>query len=106
MKSLAVLALSLTTAVAAFAQNAVVTGRVVDEQNEPMIAAGVVQQGTTNGTITDLDGQFRLVVPKGATVVFSTIGYLPQERKKKKNTKKETKMMPDNQKIEETVFVG
>ena len=52
MKSLAVLALSLTTAVAAFAQNAVVTGRVVDEQNEPMIAAGVVQQGTTNGTIT------------------------------------------------------
>ena len=106
MKSLAVLALSLTTAVAAFAQNAVVTGRVVDEQNEPMIAAGVVQQGTTNGTITDLDGQFRLVVPKGATVVFSTIGYLPQERVIEGDTTLEIKMMPDSQMIEETVVVG
>ena len=80
MKSLAILALSLFTAVAAFAQNVTVTGRVLDEQGEPMIAAGVVQQGTTNGTTTDLDGQFRLVVPKGATVVFSTIGYLQEER--------------------------
>ena len=42
MKSLAILALSISTAVAAFAQNVTVTGRVVDEQDEPMIAAGVV----------------------------------------------------------------
>ena len=59
MKSLAIFVLSLSTAVAAFAQGAVVTGRVLDEQNEPMIAAGVMQKGTTNGTVTDLDGAFR-----------------------------------------------
>ena len=79
MKSLTVLALSLCTAWAAFAQNVTVKGIVTDEQNEPMIAAGVVQKGTTNGTITDVDGSFTLSVPKGATVVFSTIGYVTQE---------------------------
>ncbi len=106
MKSLAILALSLFTAVAAFAQNVTVTGRVLDEQGEPMIAAGVVQQGTTNGTTTDLDGQFRLVVPKGATVVFSTIGYLQEERVIDQDMTLEIRMTPDTQMIEETVVVG
>ena len=106
MKSLAILALSLSTVVAAFAQNVTVTGRVVDEQDEPMIAAGVVQKGTTNGTTTDLDGQFRLVVPKGATVVFSTIGYLQEERVIDQDMTLEIKMTPDTQMIEETVVVG
>ena len=106
MKSLAILALSLFAAVAAFAQNVTVTGRVVDELGEPMIAAGVVQQGTTNGTTTDLDGQFRLVVPKGATVIFSTIGYLQEERVIDQDMTLEIKMTPDNQMIEETVVVG
>ena len=106
MKSLAILALSLSTAVAAFAQNAVVTGRVLDEQNEPMIAAGVMQKGTTNGTVTDLDGAFRLVVPKGATVVVTTIGYLPKEFVIAGDTNLEIKMELDTQMIEETVVVG
>ena len=106
MKSLAILALSISTAVAAFAQNVTVTGRVVDEQDEPMIAAGVVQKGTTNGTTTDLDGQFRLVVPKGATVVFSTIGYLQEERVIDQDMTLEIRMTPDTQMIEETVVVG
>ena len=106
MKSLAILALSLFAAVAAFAQNVTVTGRVVDELGEPMIAAGVVQQGTTNGTTTDLDGQFRLVVPKGAMVIFSTIGYLQEERVIDQDMTLEIKMTPDNQMIEETVVVG
>ena len=106
MKSLTIMALSLFTAIAAFAQNVTVTGRVVDETGEPMIAAGVVQQGTTNGTTTDLDGQFRLVVPKGATVVFSTIGYLQEERVIDQDMTLEIKMTPDNQMIEETVVVG
>ncbi len=106
MKPLAILVLSLATAVAAFAQNVTVTGRVVDEQDQPMIAAGVVQKGTTNGTTTDLDGQFRLVVPKGATVLFTTIGYLPEERVVNENVTLEIKLMPDTQMIEETVVVG
>ena len=106
MKSLAIFVLSLSTAVAAFAQDAVVTGRVLDEQNEPMIAAGVMQKGTTNGTVTDLDGAFRLVVPKGATIVVTTIGYLPQEYVITGDTNLEVKMELDTQMIEETVVVG
>ena len=106
MKSLAIFVLSLSTAVAAFAQGAVVTGRVLDEQNEPMIAAGVMQKGTTNGSVTDLDGAFRLVVPKGATIVVTTIGYLPQEYVITGDTNLEVKMELDTQMIEETVVVG
>ena len=107
MKSLAILALSLATVFSAFAQNKVtVVGRVVDENNEPMIAAGVVQKGTTNGTTTDLDGQFRLELPKGATVMFTTIGYLTQERVVNQNETLEIKLVPDTQMIEETVVVG
>ena len=106
MKSLTVLALSLCTAWAAFAQNVTVKGIVTDEQNEPMIAAGVVQKGTTNGTITDVDGSFTLSVPKGATVVFSTIGYVTQEVVANGNETLTIKLLPDTQMIEETVVVG
>ncbi len=106
MKSLTVLALSLCTAWAAFAQNVTVKGIVTDEQNEPMIAAVVVQKGTTNGTITDVDGSFTLSVPKGATVVFSTIGYVTQEVVVNGNETLTIKLLPDTQMIEETVVVG
>ena len=106
MKSLAIFVLSLATALTAFAQNVTVTGRVIDETNEPMIGAGVVQKGTTNGTMTDLDGTFKLVVPKGATVVFTTIGYVAQERVVESDINLEIKLVPDTQMIEETVVVG
>ena len=106
MKSLTIALLSLSTALTAIAQNVTVKGRVIDEQNEPMIGAGVVQKGTTNGTITDLDGKFSLVVPKGATVVFSTIGYVSQEVVANESTSLEIKLATDTQMLEETVVVG
>ena len=107
MKSLAILALSFAALCSAFAQNTVtVTGRVVDENDEPAIAAGVVQKGTTNGTTTDVDGQFRLVVPKGSTVVFINLGYITQERVVNQDVTLEVKLVPDTQVIEETVVVG
>ena len=61
-----------------FAQNLRVEGKVLDEQGEGLIGAGVVIQGTTNGTITDLDGNFVLSVPSGATLEVSCIGYATQ----------------------------
>ena len=106
MKSLAILALSITAALTVRAQNITVTGRVFDERNDGMIGAGVVQKGTANGTVTDLDGAFRLTVPAGATVVFSTIGYLSQERVFNESQTVEIKLVPDTQMIEETVVVG
>ena len=74
------LALLLLLPGQAFAQNLRVTGKVLDEQGEGLIGAGVVIQGTTIGTITDLDGNFELPsVPRGATLEVSCIGYTTQE---------------------------
>ena len=53
-----------------------VTGKVVDNLGEPIIGANVVVQGQTVGTITDIDGVFKLDVPKGAKLLISFIGYL------------------------------
>ena len=63
-----------------FAQNLRVEGKVLDEQGEGMIGAGVVIKGTGTGTITDLDGSFVLPsVPSGATLEVSYVGYQTKE---------------------------
>ena len=60
------------------AQTKTITGTVVDATNEPVIGASVVEAGTTNGTITDLDGKYSLEVPSNAILEFSYIGYVTQ----------------------------
>lgn len=52
-----------------------VTGRVQDANGEPVIGASVIQDGTSNGVITDVDGSFSLNVPEGAKVVVACLGY-------------------------------
>ena len=61
-----------------FAQNLNVHGKVLDENGEGLVGAGVVIQGTTQGTITDVDGSYQLSVPQGATLEFSCVGYKAQ----------------------------
>ena len=73
------LLLGLFLSVGAYAQNITVKGHVKDALGG-VIGANVVEKGnTTNGTITDLDGNFTLTVPQGATLVVSFIGYKTQE---------------------------
>ena len=60
-------------------QTTQVHGRVVDNSGEPLIGVNVVQKETTNGTITDLNGNFSLNVPESSTLVFSYIGYETKE---------------------------
>lgn len=58
-----------------------VTGKVVDANNEPLIGVSVLEKGTTNGTITDFDGNYTLVVTgSNAVLQFSYVGYQTQER--------------------------
>ena len=66
------LALALCTIM--YAQEAI-TGNVVDQTGEPVIGATVMEKGTSNGTVTDFDGNFSLKVAAGKTIVFSYIGY-------------------------------
>lgn len=55
----------------AFSQNVTVKGVVTDTTGEPVIGASVVQKGTSNGIITDIDGNFTLNVPSNSTIVIS-----------------------------------
>lgn len=68
--------LTLLLATMTYAQE--VTGTVSDSFG-PVIGATVMEKGTTNGTVTDFDGNFKLKVKAGTTLVFSYVGYLTQE---------------------------
>ena len=57
------------------AQSIEVRGRVVDNQSLPMIGVSVVEKGTTNGAVTNIDGYYQLTVQQGATLAFSFIGF-------------------------------
>ena len=56
-----------------------ITGTIKDEYGEPIIGANVVEKGSTNGTVTNLDGYFELTVPTSSTLVISYIGYITKE---------------------------
>ena len=62
-----------------YAQDRTITGVVVDENGEPMPGVSVVIKGTTNGTVTDLDGKFTITAPIGSILVFSFVGYQTME---------------------------
>ena len=69
----AVLVLFLLSSTLAFAQNRV-TGTVTDRTGAPLPGVNVLEVGTTNGNITDIDGKYSIVVEKGKTLQFSFIG--------------------------------
>ena len=106
-KKLAILALSLFAGVSLFAQRRVtLTGKVVDDFDEPLIGAGVVQQGTNNGAVTDLDGNYTLSVPVGSVVEFSCVGFVSQTVVANESGTVNIKLATDRLMIEETVVVG
>ena len=73
------LVIGLFLSVGAFAQQIAVKGIVKDTTGEPVIGANVLVKGTTNGTITDFDGNFQLSANKGDIIVISFIGFTAQE---------------------------
>ena len=86
MKKLFTLFVCLGAGAMVWAQTLKVTGTVVDEDNgEPLIGVSVLEKGTTNGIITDLDGNFSLNVAENAILQFSYVGYATEEMKAKKN---------------------
>lgn len=85
--SKALLVMTLTTAsLSAWAQDVIVSGTVKDATGEPVIGASVVQKGTSNGAVTDLDGHFSFKAPQNSPLVISYIGYASQEVKAGKPT--------------------
>ncbi len=93
--------------VMAVQQGKKVTGVVVDGTGEPVIGANVVVKGTTNGTITDFDGNYTLEgVPADGVLVFSYIGYLSQEIPVGNQSMIKVTLKEDTQTLDEVVVVG
>lgn len=83
-----------------------ITGTVLDATGMPVIGANVMVKGTTNGTITDMDGRFSLDVDKGATLVVSYIGFANQEIKVGNQTNLSIALKEDSKALDELVVVG
>lgn len=92
-----------TESVASVQQTKQATGHVADSQG-PLIGATVLEKGTTNGTITDFDGNFSLNVKPGATLVISYVGYVSQEVKAGDNIR--VSLKEDGHLVNEVVVIG
>ena len=106
MKKIATLILSLGLALSAMAQNVTVKGTVQDSAGEPIIGAFVVQQGTNNGTMTGVGGDFSLTTPQGAAIEISCIGYQTQVISNAGQQGLVVVLPDDTQMLEETVVIG
>lgn len=98
-------AVALMSCTLAYAQTQTVKGTVVDNLGEPLAGVNIVEQGTTNGTMTDIDGNFSLNVAKGRTLVFSFIGYSSKEVVAN-GTKLNVTLEEDSELLEDVVVVG
>lgn len=88
-------------------QQKTIKGTVVDETGEPIIGANVVEKGTTNGVITDFNGEFTLNVPLNCTVQISYIGYVTKDIKVTSATNiLAIKLVEDSETLDEVVVVG
>ena len=106
LKRLAMATLVLLLCVPIFAQSQVqVTGRVIDNLGEPMIGVSILEKGTTNGVVTDLDGNYSLNAQDGGTLVFSYVGYVTQEHPVAAGTLNVT-LAEDSETLDELVVVG
>ena len=102
-------ALLLVNSVDAFGQNTVTVKGVVTSGTDglPLIGVNVLEKGTTNGTVTDIDGNFSLTLPAGAQLQISYIGFLEQELTiSEGQTELNVVMREDSQSLDEVVVVG
>lgn len=103
--ALAISADAVSSQPAVAQQTAKIKGTILDQNGEPIIGANVLVKGTTNGTITDFDGNYELDAPVGSTLVVSFIGYKTIEVKA--TAEKQTiKLAEDTETLDEVIVVG
>ncbi len=106
LRHLMFLALMVFCTSSVFAQKKV-TGTVIDATGEPVIGASVMVKGSSNGSVTDLDGNFTLNnVPENATLVFSYVGFRTQDISVAGKTNFKVTLEEDKQLLDEVVVVG
>ena len=104
LKRLATIALALMVSIIMYAQKVEVSGTVVDQTGETIIGATIMEKGTTNGTITDFDGNFKLTTASGAKIVVTYIGFITEELPGSKGMK--IILKEDAQSLQEVVVTG
>lgn len=87
-------------------QTKTVTGRIVDAKGEPLIGVTVIEKGTTNGAITDFDGNYSLTVSEGATLQYSYVGYKNVEMSVTGKKTIDITMTEDTEVLEEVVVTA
>lgn len=93
-------------AVASKLQFVEITGKVVDESGSPMPGVTIVVQGTTSGTVTDVDGKYSIDAAEGQVLVFSFIGYSKIERVVGSSTSIDVRMSAEENDLQEFVVIG
>ncbi|MEQ8925150.1 MAG: carboxypeptidase-like regulatory domain-containing protein, partial [Fulvivirga sp.] len=83
-----------------------IRGKVTDENGEPLPGATIQEKGTTNGTITDVEGSFSLNVQDNSTLIVSFVGYQTNEIQVNGRTEIDIQLAPDLSSLEEVVVVG
>lgn len=87
-------------------QKKTIRGKITDENGEAVIGANILEKGTSNGTITDIDGSFNLQVEENAIVHVSYIGYLSQDVNTANRTTLNITLVEDTQALDELVVIG
>ena len=90
----------------ALAQEVTISGNVKDSNGEPIIGASVLEKGTTNGIITDFDGNFNLIVNSNSILSISFVGYKTQEINVNGQTSFNIVLSEDTEVLDEVVVVG
>ena len=106
MKKTIFLILCILCSLGAMAQKKSITGVVTDASGESVIGASVVEVGTTNGVITDIDGKFTLSVDPNGKIKVSFVGYQPQVLDVKGRNSFNIKMKEDSEMLDEVVITG
>lgn len=94
------------TMAAAPQQSSTIRGKVIDTNGDPVIGANIVEKGTTNGTTTDIEGNFSINAKSGSTLVITFIGYVREEVKANAGRRMEIILQEDSETLEEVVVVG
>lgn len=105
-KCLVTVVMLLTLAFPALAQKITVHGYVDDNLGEPLIGATVLEKGTTNGTATDIDGNFTINVAPDAVLEISYVGYTPQTVAVNGQTNIKVTLQENSTMLAETVVIG
>ena len=106
-KTFFILFVALVTVSTLFAQNLSVKGIIVDKKTgETLIGATILQKGTSNGTITDFNGNFSISIPKESTLTISYLGYIAQEVLVTSASQLKIEMVSNVEALDEVVVVG